>query len=360
MSDVYETTMTSGSDNSPQGADTWAQQQSEQHQAMLAEARAESARQEALGRESIAAAERANQENIRLATDSLEFQKAVDERNFKYMVERQQLEDMRADTKFQRGVKDARAAGLSPLAVLGNMSTSGNVVSQASGVNPVVPQQDPSALVNSYGNMIHGQASMQALKTELQAEIIRTDSASARIDKQSRYDQVLQRERLNAQYSNVMSQLESDQKIALERIKAENERHRADLQHLSRQLDFEERESIAKGYRQAGYQVEYVNASSEKINEHNLRAIQRDEATTEIYLKDAIIWSRSQGSNASVSASLNLPGQNGSGAPGVAGSAGSGDTSSYYENPVKVFEERLKQSRAKNVIWIYSKDGKKI
>lgn len=278
-----------------------------------------------------------------------------DDRNFKYMVDRQLVEDARADSKFQRSVADARAAGLSPLAVLGNMSGSGNVVSQASGINPVVPQNDATAMVNAYGLSVHNSEVMASLKSDYFKELKRADNAEQLQDTKYKYEQAMQQERLDAEFANVRAKLDSDQQIALDKIQADMKKHEADLALASEKMDVEQAYKIGESYEKAGYMVEYVNGSSEKIAQHNLHSWNRINATTEINLQYAFKKSESRGQQIAGGASIPI-----SPTGSVAGNVQTGNQSSYSEDPTKVFEERLKQARARYPIYVYSPRGRKI
>lgn len=278
-----------------------------------------------------------------------------DDRNYKYMVERQLVEDARADSKFQRSVADARAAGLSPLSVLGNMSGSGNVVSQASGINPVVPQNDATAMVNAYGLSVHNSEVMASLKSDYLKELKRADNAEQLQDTKYKYEQAMQQERLDAEFANVRAKLDSDQQIALDKIQADMQKHEADLALAREKMDVEQAYKIGESYEKAGYQVRYVNASSKKIADLNMHSMNRIKAATEINLKYAFKTSESRGSQTSVGASIPI-----SPTSAVGGNLQDGSQSSYSEDPTKVFEERLKQARANYPIYVYSPRGERL
>ena len=73
-----------------------------------------------------------NQSNWQAEFD---FNKSVNERNFNYTASQNALTRQREDTAIQRQVADAKAAGLSPLAVAGSGGASSSVVSAPSSLS---------------------------------------------------------------------------------------------------------------------------------------------------------------------------------------------------------------------------------
>ena len=82
-----------------------------------------------------------NQQNQANWEAQFEFNKSTNERNFNYTVSQNALTRQREDTAIQRQVADAKAAGLSPLAVAGSGGSSSSVVSSPSSLSaPFAPE----------------------------------------------------------------------------------------------------------------------------------------------------------------------------------------------------------------------------
>ena len=76
-----------------------------------------------------------NQQNQNNWQAEFDFNKSTNERNFNYTVSQNALTRQREDTAIQRQVADAKAAGLSPLAVAGSGGSSSSVVSAPSSLS---------------------------------------------------------------------------------------------------------------------------------------------------------------------------------------------------------------------------------
>lgn len=180
------------------------------------QALAEQKRQFNLG---LAEQKKVNASNLQLALDAQNWQKMVDDRNYDYMVAENQLQKQREDTAHQREVADLKAAGLSPLASLKGSPT-GSVVSQAHGVSPVVPQQDGSSIANLYSTAINSAGAMAGLRSQLLRDLLKTGSDFTRQKLQNNFESVMQRERLDVDFSKFKENLDFERDEAA-RAKAE-------------------------------------------------------------------------------------------------------------------------------------------
>lgn len=222
-----------------------------------------------------------SEKNLAFSQQQAKWQKQIDKRNFDYASQQTQIERQRADTAHQREVADLRAAGLSPLSNLAGSAT-GNVVAQASGVSPVVPQQDGTGMANAMATAIQNKTAMAGLRQSFLTDLLKINSTEKLQEKKLQHESIIVEFEAKSKLEQIREQLKGNKEMQesgfahdIEMWTKQQETIMTEftnrLTELNIKHDKESAFETAKALREStGGNVEIINnKSSEWIAKHN-------------------------------------------------------------------------------------------
>lgn len=250
-------------------------------------------------------------ENLKLAKDQEAWQKSVDQRNFDFAAQQTQIQRQREDTAHQREVADLRAAGLSPLANLQGSAT-GNVVSQAAGVSPVVPQQDGTGIANAAATAIQNKTAMAGLRQDMFKELLKTSSDLYRQRVEHKFkssenalDRSLDVKKFTSQLDFQNDELAQQKEIAMAGIARDYQKMTDEMLRFSQDLNYRETkdqlELLSKEWNISNYKS--VSSKDQEASERETwfrEAKEIAEALNELL----VVWSKGDSESSSTSSGV--------------------------------------------------------